>query len=204
MKNRYEEAMHHVRLSEETRSRILRTVAQADLTPPKQPLKFPSTGRWLSLAACLALILMGSLALPRLGRPELPPVSSTGIVELDSARELSESTGFPVEDLPDLPFRVKKAVYRAHRQKLAEITYEGEGETATFRMSAGVEDNSGDHSTYGKVKNLEWGGLDATLKGSADLYTLATWTDGTYACSLHLSRGLSEEQWKNLISGTCN
>lgn len=39
-----------------------------------------------------------------------------------------------------------------------------------------------------------------TLKGNANQYLLALWTDGKYAYSLSLSQGIQAEEWQTLLT----
>ena len=50
------------------------------------------------------------------------------------------------------------------------------------------------------LTELEANGTTVTLKGDAEQYTLAIWTDGSYSYSLSLSDGLSLSDWQTLIS----
>ena len=81
-----------------------------------------------------------------------------------------------------------------------DITYTGSGgQTATYRQSRGSKGNSGDYNLYPDTQTLPE--QNATLKGQDGLYTLALWTDGTYAYSLRLSSGLSADAWQALLDG---
>ena len=203
--HRYNELMDRVRVSEEMADRILARVHEADPQPAAPPKPLLLFKRWGPLAACLALLIFGGISLPRL-LPDLPspaPDQSAPGPDADrlsSAAELSTSLGFRVEDISGLPFEVREAVYTAHRRRLAEIVYAGDGMTATFRRSQGTADNSGDHGTYGSVRTLNVGNVDATLKGSSGKYTLAIWSEGPYCNSLRLSSGLTEAQWRAVLA----
>ena len=204
MTHRYNELMDRVRVSPDMEARLLARVRQApQAAPPPAPISFFS--RLGALAACLAVLFVGGLTLPRL-LPDAPAPHSDqsapgpGADRLSSAEELSTSLGFQVEDISGLPFEVREAVYTAHRRRLAEIVYAGDGMTATFRRSPGTADNSGDDSTYGSVRTLNVGSVDATLKGSSGTYTLAIWSEGPYCNSLRLSSGLTEAQWRAVLA----
>ncbi|HAY64315.1 MAG TPA: DUF4367 domain-containing protein, partial [Ruminococcaceae bacterium] len=47
--------------------------------------------------------------------------------------------------------------------------------------SPGTEDNSGDYTVYAQEETLEISGNAVTLKGNDGAYSLAVWTDGSYA-----------------------
>ena len=110
---------------------------------------------------------------------------ANGIVEKDSLEQLSEAVGFSVAGVTGLPFAPEKVTYWSYWDDLAQVEYEGEGQSAMFRQSEGTEDNSGD--------------LQVTLKGETEQYTLAIWTDGESSYSIAIEAGLSEEAWTVLI-----
>lgn len=206
MTHRYDEVMDRIQVSADLETRILARVREQPphpVAPPPTPISF--LRRWGALAACLAVLLIGGFTLPRL-LPDLHPGVSDpsapvpGADRMASAAELSTSLGFHVEDISGLPFEVREAVYTAYRRHLAEIVYAGEGMTATFRRSPGPADNSGDNGTYGSVRTLDLGPVAATLKGSSGTYTLAIWSEGPYCNSLRLSSGLTEAQWRAVLS----
>ena len=104
------------------------------------------SGRTLSVAACLVVLLAGVLALPRLfpGHSSDSPdiLAVPDIAEAASAAELSDLVGFPVEDIGTaLSFEVQEAAYIAYWKEL--ITYTGATQTVTCRKAVGTEPPSG-------------------------------------------------------------
>ena len=204
-KNPYRDLMEQVKLTPEARQRILTNVQQADLSPqPEKVVLFPRWRRWASLAACLVVVVAALVAVPLLReQPEQTPPAQAlpPFRQVDSLETLSEAVGFPVTEVSSLPFDPVSTTYTAYDEGLAEITYTGPGdETATYRQSCGTEDNSGDYNLYPDTQALP--DQNATLKGQDGLYTLALWTDGTYAYSLSLSSGLSADAWQTLLTET--
>ena len=65
---RYDEIMEHVEVTPEMRQRILKHIEQTDLTKNAslKAVPFPHIKRLAALAACLAIVLVGTLALPTL------------------------------------------------------------------------------------------------------------------------------------------
>lgn len=202
MDRKYDEVMDKVEVTPEMRQRILNNLQNMDLSGQvlAQVVRFPRWRQWAAIAACLAVVLAGALALPRLMQgQEDPNVAVTnGIVEVASVEELSETLGFAVTE-PALPFRVEKTVYLSYWKELAEITYSGEGQTAVYRQGLGTEDVSGDYEAYPTQTELEMGDLAVTLKGESGVYVLAVWYDGECAHSLSLSQGVDEEDWQTLL-----
>lgn len=203
MKNRYREAMERIEVTEEMRSRILKNLETADLSDAKR-IRFPR--RWLSLAACLAVLVVGVLTLPYLQNQTAPPDNEDVIMaipqidEASSAEELAQLVDFPVTDVTGLPFVPETADYLAYWDELAQITYTGsQGESAVFRKSVDTEDNSGDFNEYADVQTVETDGGTVTLKGRNGLYLLAVWFRDGYAYSLSLSDGLSADAWTTLV-----
>ena len=121
------------------------------------------------------------------------------ITEVTSSEELSEAVGFTVADI-ELPFVPEQRIYTAFGTELAQIQYQGEGQSAIFRKSVGTEDNSGDYNSYPETTEIAAGPVQGTLKGESGTYTLAVWTDGEFSYSLALTEGLPAENWEVLIN----
>ena len=208
-KNPYRELMEQVNLTPEARERILTNVQQADLYPQaKKVVPFPrrrqTWRRWASLAACLVVVVAAVLVVPQLraepNETTPPQLTGTPFHQVDTLAALSDAVGFPVTEPSALPFDLVNTTYTAYDEGTAEITYTGpDGQTATYRQSRGSEGNSGDYNLYPDTQTLPK--QNATLKGQDGLYTLALWTDDTYAYSLRLSSALSADAWQALLDG---
>lgn len=205
MTRRYDEVMDRIEVTDEMRGRILKNIRQIDIPAGGGAIRFPNVRKYMSAAACAAVLLAGAFAaghMAGLFRTEEPNVAVTnGIVEVETLEELSAAVGFEVEELDTLPFEAETTVYVSYWNELAEIDYTGEGRTASFRKSPGTEDNSGDYNTYPEVKEIEAGQLTVTLKGGGGAYTLAVWSADGYSYSVRLSDGISESEWRHLIDG---
>ena len=199
---KYDEVMEKLEVTPEMRARILRNVEAQAAQPRKKPNRLR---RFAALAACLAILLVGAAALPKLISSPAPEESETmianGMVEVASKEELSEAVGFPVKSAQSLPFFPQSIYYTSYWGEMAQIDYANGGSMACFRQSLGKEDNSGDWSEYPAQKSLTVNGCVVTLKGEADSYTLAIWQDGTYSYSLSLSAGPPASVWAELIEG---
>ena len=199
---KYDEVMEKLEVTPEMRARILQNVETQMAEPCKKPNRLR---RFAALAACLAVLLVGAMALPKFISSPVPEESETmianGMVEVTSKEELSEAVGFPVKSAQSLPFFPQSIYYTSYWGEMAQIDYENGGSTACFRQSLGEEDNSGDWSEYPAQKSLTVNGCAVTLKGEADSYTLAIWQDGTYSYSLSLSVGQPASVWAELIEG---
>lgn len=207
--------MEHIEVTPEMRQRILKNIEQADLSTaaPQKAIRFPHIRQLAALAACLAIILVGALALPNLfhgtddpnspDNPNGPDVLAPGdgIVQVGSVEELSEKAGFKVDEWSSLPFQAEEAIYTAYWQDMAEIAYSGEGQTAVYRKGIGLEDVSGDYTTYESEIEIAARNTTVALKGNGNAYTLAAWTDGTYSYSLALSNGITEAEWQEILAG---
>ncbi|MEA5051490.1 MAG: hypothetical protein VB021_08510 [Oscillospiraceae bacterium] len=206
MREKYGEVMKRVFVTEEMRGRILRNIRGADPAPRSKVIRLPRWQRYAAVAACFAVVLLGALTLPGLlRRSQEEPVDmqgSQGIVECQSAEELSGQIGFPVSDVRSLPFEATSAVYLSCWGETAEIDYTGaDGQTAAYRKSVGTGDNSGNYDTFADTEQVAAGDVTATVKGDGGRYTLAFWTDGTYAYSVVLSEGADLGAWAALIRG---
>lgn len=205
MKKRYDEVMDRIKLTDEMRGRILGNIQGMDIaaTPERKVIPLRRLRKYISLAACLGVLLAGAFAAGHMAgifQPDSPNVAVVnGMVKADTPEQLAAAVGFDVEELNNLPFGVESTVYISYWNELAEITYTGGGQTAAFRKSRGTENNSGDYSAYSAVTEINIGPLTATLNGSGETYTLATWSVDGYAYSIRLSEGISESEWRDLI-----
>ena len=199
---KYDEVMEKLEVTPEMRARILQNVETQMAEPRKKPNRLR---RFAALAACLAVLLVGAMALPKFISSPVPEESETmvanGMVEVTSKEELSEAVGFPVKSAQSLPFFPQSIHYTSYWGDMAQIDYANGGSMACFRQSLGEEDNSGDWSEYPAQKSLTVNGCAVTLKGEADSYTLAIWQDGTYSYSLSLSAGQPASVWGSIVEG---
>lgn len=206
MKKRYDEIMDKIEVTDEMRERILNNLQEVDLTKHTRPkvVQFSSIKKYLSAAACFAILMVGVLALPGLlGRGQQPvEVLNPGadIVDVASVEELSAIVEFEVEEIAGLPFTPEKESYTAFGTDMAQITYEGDGQTCTFRKSVGSDDNSGDYNAYSAVEEISVGEVTAMLKGADGSFTLAIWSDGAFSYSLQLTDSLTAAEWETLIA----
>ena len=195
---KYDELMDKIEVTDAMRARILRNVSAA--APKKTPVR-----RYALLVACLAVVLLGAVCVPKLmdPAPQGEQVAiANGMIEVADAAALADAVGFPAAEAAELPFDVEETTYTSYWGELAEICYAGSGQIADLRTSAGTEDNSGDYTDYPAVTELAVGTVTAELRGeAAERYTLAVWTDGQYTYSLRLSDGQSTEVWQRLLAG---
>ena len=210
MKKSYDEIMEKIEVTDDMRNRILIHIQQTDLNADshskvvrlssiKRNLK-----RNLSIAACFAILLAGALTAPHLlnTKPEEnPELSETvgDIIEVSSAKELSETVGFEINDITNLPFTVESITYTAYWKGLAEIRYNGHSQSVIYRKSISNEDNSGDYNIYEHTMEVQIGRNTVLLKGADDSYSLAIWQDDTYSYSLNLSNGISEKALTEIV-----
>ena len=199
---KYDEVMEKLEVTPEMRARILQNVETQMAEPCKKPNRLR---RFAALAACLAVLLMGAMALPKFISSPVPEESETmvanGMVEVTSKEELSETVGFPVKSAQSLPFFPQSIYYTSYWGDMAQIDYANGGSTACFRQSLGEEDNSGDWNEYPAQESLTVNGCAVTLKGERDSYTLGIWSDGTYSYSLSLSAGQPASVWESIVEG---
>lgn len=204
----YREAMEHIEVTPEMRSRILKNLAEAEKKPAPKPkmVRFAPWKQVLSLAACAAVLLVGLKALPRGG--ELGSASSAGssvtvgnpVQEYASLEALSAAAGYAVQQPGNLPFEVEKTAYSLISGELAQVEQSGPaGESVLYRVSQGEEDNSGDYNAYSRKEPLAVGGAAVTLKGGEDGWHLAVWQADGFAHSLSSSAGLTTEQMQAVL-----
>lgn len=215
---KYDEIMNKIEVDEAMRKRILSYVENLNLETEKaaksreeskiRQFRRRTVRNITAAAACIAILLVCIFVWPKLTGPgELETKESVsianGMVEVKSIDELSAAVGFPVNEVERLPFSVEKEVYISYWGEMAQIEYTGEGETAVFRKGTRTDDVSGDYNVYSSVKEIMVGANPVTLKGENDVFTLAVWTDGNYSYSLDISKGLSEDEWSEMIQLAC-
>lgn len=208
LNRKYDEVMEHIEVTPEMQSRILGNIKNIDFAEKKQAkiIRFPNIKRFAMLAACLAVMLVGTLILPNLRNiTNEPPVSeNNNIVEVSSVEELSETVGFEVVEPGNLPFEAKNIVYTAYWAEMAEIIYINDDQTAVFRKGIGSDDVSGDYNSYELTGEISVNDINATLKGNGETYTMAIWTDAEFSYSLSLSEGIGEAEWIKILKTMIN
>lgn len=191
---KYKEIMDKIEVTPEMRQRVLENVQAAR----EQKKKRTALRQLVSLAACLAILLCCWYAWqPK--QEEQGIMAVPQIENVASVEELSQKTGIPVEELKDLPFDVTQREYVPYWEELAEIRYIGETNSLYYRKSLGTEDNSGDYNIYHQEETLTVAGCAVILKGNSDGYSLAIWTDGTYAYSIGVTAPISKEAFRGVL-----
>lgn len=219
MSKSYDEIMEEIQVTEEMRDRILQNIANTEIQKKSSGKKISHFYRWQKYsltAACLALLLVGAVALPKIwngngqespmvgseaGTGELTGSASWGIQECSSAEALSEAAGFPVEDLEQLPFEARETGYIYLGDGLAEIRYFGANEERLdYRKSIGTEDNSGVYLEFARVQEENINGTKATLKGDEERIYLILWQKDGFSYSIYDEEGIpvaEATEWLN-------
>jgi hypothetical protein len=188
--------MNNIEVTTEIRDRILNNINQLDLNKiSNKVVTFNKYKKYLSIAACFAILLVGSVAIHNTMNYMNDPVEQTTpeIVEYSSLSELSESIGFSVKEVQNVPFEVEKVQYIAYWKELGEIQYIGENNTLTIRVSAFNEDISGDYSVYSDTKNITISGHSVTIKGDDNKYSLAVWESDGISYSMNFDQSVPEQ-----------
>lgn len=193
---KYEEIMDRVELTPEMRQRVLKNLKAAGERKRRR-----LTRQLTALAACLAIVLCGWFVWQSRNAQEPEPdvMAIPQIEEMDSIEALSGKTGIPLEELTGIPFPVEQTQYVSYWENLAEIEYSGGSNALCYRKSQGTEDNSGDYNDYPRQETLEVGGNAVTLKGAEEGFTLAIWTDGSYAYSVSVTEPLSQDAFQAFL-----
>ena len=203
LSKKYDNIMSRIEVTPEMRQRVLENIQTADIPPAPKVIRFPQWKRYLSIAACFAVLLIGSLVVPTLfNQQEDPPLKGVeSIYDCSSIEDLSQIVGFPVSDIANLPFKIESKAYTSYFAELAQVSYSGSnGERAIYRKAIGADDNSGHYDAYDQVQDFLSSNLTVTLKGSNDTYELALWTDGVYSYSIWLSTSISETEWETVLT----
>lgn len=202
---KYDEIMEKIYVTDEMKARVLSNLQSSSLKTGHKAVLPRHYKIYLSFAACFALVLASVFAIPKIMEPgtaEKPPAilePGGGIRKLGDQSALAEAVGFPVEDMPALPFEAKETEYLSYWDEVAQIIYRGDDQTLVFRKSLGEGDNSGDFNSYGIEAEAAVHDYTVTMKGNEGYFYLAVWTDGEYSYSIQLSNGLTREELEELI-----
>ena len=199
--SKYNEAMARVTVSEEMRNRVLTNLRSADIHQTKV-VRFPNVKKYVALAACFAVVLIGVFAVTMMNRrPQVGSDLQTGgaPVVYQNAKELSKASGIRIEDLKHLPFAATETVYTDYQSNLAEISYSDGAQSLYYRVSKGSGDNSGDYNEYETVETKETGGVTVTMKGRGDLVYCALYEKKGCSYSIGTTAGLTWRQIEEMI-----
>ncbi|MGI5894035.1 MAG: hypothetical protein ACOX6P_05505 [Candidatus Merdivicinus sp.] len=200
----YKEIMNYVIVTDEMKQRILNNLKKVPFEESKR-LHFKSFQKYCMVAACIALLITGGMAVWQYRDPVLPDSSFINqsvfqMEEVETVQELSKLVGFEISE-PDIPFQVSEVRYSAIGRELAQIQYIGKEANATYRMMAGKEDPSGDFTEYQNMEEMTAEDVTFLLKGNESGYCLAIWQDERYSYSLRFSYELSKSQWEDILMG---
>lgn len=220
MSKSYDEIMERIHMSEEAHERILSNIIrECEEREPKKISSFHPPIRYLAVAAAVLVCVITVPVVYHLqnisvdqeehatiGEDDNVQIEN-GIVPCDSVEELSEKVGFPVYNLEKdiLPFKADTTEYYSYWEELAEIEYTGsDGDYAVYRKEKGNEDPSGDYNEYSVQNMISLNDIQITLKGDNESYNLAVWTYEGYSCSLYLSEGISENEFRDILNAVVN
>lgn len=196
--NKYGEIMDRVEIDENMRQRILSNINAKHI---KRRPSMARLGRGIAAAACI-IIIGGGIATVAIQHNEKSKIQQSywQVSEASSLQELSDTVGFTVNELENLPFHATASAYASYMNELAEIVYTGDDNVCTYRVSAGDEDNSGDYNFYDSETTMEISGLTVTLKGNGGLWNLALWTDGGFSYSAGFQNGVTSADIQAMLS----
>lgn len=202
LKNRYDRVMENVEVTDEMHERIMKKINEVEFVETQRnKIAFKNYKRYLSIAACFAILLVGSLVIRNLvnHRQENLQQVVPDIMEYNSLDELSDAVNFKVCEIKKLPFEVAEVKYIAYWKELAQIEYINPGNTLVLRMAISNDDISGDFYDYPEVKYIIDQNITLTIKGESNKYTLAVWKSQEYSYSLSITNGLSESEMLEIV-----
>ena len=83
---------------------------------------------------------------------------------------------------------------------IVELRYSNGSNDIRVRKGKGTDDISGDYNVYKNVSEKKIGGNTVTLKGNGDGVSSATWTDGTYSCSIFSENELTNKLVESIVA----
>ena len=194
MNNRYKEAMDEIFLSQTSKKRILTAV--------EKRRKSKDVTKYLSVAACLLIILSLPVFLkepPEELSQQRPQgvLSANPMEEVNSPEELSQKVGFQLLKLEEIPFEAKEIKYFSVNGTMAQTIFAGDENVLILRESKEEKNISEDFNEYSEIFQKD----GITLKGSEkDSFLLALFEKDGLFISLKVNRGLSQEDFFNMIS----
>lgn len=209
--------MDKIIVTPEMQERILKNISKTDLKQKRKIISFRKTQKYLSIAACLAVLIAGAASFALwnqngigANREEKPGMEANygGVIELESREALEQAVGFQVQEPTDLPFEVMETSYVSLWDEIAEITYSDGTEDIIYRKAllteeTGSEDISGDYNEYEHEEQLMIGSTQVTVKGNGAGENLAIWQDGTYAYSIMAPEGMTQDELSDILAGVC-
>lgn len=196
--------MKNIEVTPEMHDRILNNINNLDLDKsPSKIVPFHNYRKYLSIAACFVILLVGMFVIHNtINLPSEPPVQmapTEGIVEYNTAGELSEAMGFTVKEIQDIPFTADTVQYTSYWGELAEVRYTGQNNTAALRMAPGFEDVSGDFSEYSSIETHTINSYDVTLKGNDNKFRLAVWQHDGFSYAVQFVEPVSQQEILDVI-----
>ncbi len=83
---------------------------------------------------------------------------------------------------------------------IVELRYSNGSNDIRVRKGKGTNDISGDYNVYKNVSEKKIDGNTVTLKGNGDGVSSATWTDGTYSCSIFSENELTNKLVESIVA----
>lgn len=83
---------------------------------------------------------------------------------------------------------------------IVEVRYSNGSNEIRVRKGKGTDDISGDYNVYKNVSEKKIGENTVTLKGNGDGVSSATWTDGTYSCSIFSENELTNKLVESIVA----
>lgn len=197
LKNRYDEVMKKIEVTDDMRDRILNNISTLNFDKPsKNAVFFPQYKKYLFIASCFVILIVGSVIVRNTTNlPSDPPIQVTpDIVSYHSVEELSDAIDFTVKEIELLSFDVESVKYTSYWGSLADIEYTGSDNTAILRMAAGEEDISGYFGEFTSIESHTVNGYDVTIKGNDNQYILAIWHEDGFSYALQFSEAVSEQE----------
>ncbi len=204
MENQYDKVMKNIEVTPEMHNRILDYIDNLDLDKvPRKIVPLVNYKKYLSIAACFLILIVGTVVFHNISNlPMNPPVENIpeeGIVEYNTARELSEAMGFTVKEMQEVPFNIESMQYISYWGELAEVKYIGQSETASLRVERGELDVSGNYEVYSNIKTHAIEGYSVTMKGNGDKYYLAVWQYDGFSYAVQFPGAVSEQELLTVI-----
>lgn len=201
LKNKYNELMSEINVTDEMHKRIMSNVL-ARTQVPKKVISFNEYKKYLSLVAGIMFLVVLTFAIPNISErwnkgQDIQVIPE--IVQHESIQAMSKATGFNSAELTYLPFDVEMTSFVTYWDELAEVSYSNEFDNIILRTSMKEVDNSGDYTEYPEVKLIVSGQYSGELRGDINGYYLVVFNNDSYSFSISSSNPLEEDVFIKLI-----
>tara|TARA_A100001015_G_scaffold320947_1_gene449285 strand:+ start:997 stop:1662 length:666 start_codon:yes stop_codon:yes gene_type:complete len=216
LKNKYNQVMDHLEVTEEMQDSILYAISKYDFDlseqsePQKKTFRLPKhTLSVVTAVCCIGLFIFGSVLIynqsSRNDQTEMASedsaLESAPSSEVYASRAaLSESVGFEVESIQTVPFEVETRQYTSGEAGQAMIEFFGSENALTFIKEESISEFGDGENSAELTETLEVNGVTVSLSGEENQIYLAEWQNDGFNYRLQFDQPISESALIEVIN----